>query len=90
MAPTGTTQSNESDQAQVQVVPVAPQVNVQNANVATFGDVEQGDANNANTGQAAQQENVSVGGSHAGGQVDGGRRPVPRPGRTGVREARRP
>jgi hypothetical protein len=51
-------QTNESDQAQIQVVPVAPQVNVQNVNVATSGEVEQGDANNANTGQASQQENT--------------------------------
>ncbi len=59
-SPTGTlSQSNESDQGQIQVVPIAPQVNVQNANVATFGEVEQGDANNANTGQASQQENTA-------------------------------
>jgi hypothetical protein len=54
-------QSNESSQGQVQVVPVAPQANVQNVNVATFGDVEQGDAANANTGQTAQQENTAKG-----------------------------
>ncbi len=53
-------QSNESDQGQIQIVPIAPQLNVQNANVATFGDVEQGDANNANTGQASQQENTAA------------------------------
>ena len=55
--PAAATQENDSDQSQVQVVPVAPQANVQNVNVLTFGDVEQGNANNANTGQAAQQEN---------------------------------
>ena len=47
---------NDSDQGQIQVVPIAPQVNLQNVNVASVA-VEQGDANNANTGQAAQQEN---------------------------------
>ena len=55
-------QSNESDQEQIQIVPIAPQVNVQNTNIATHGDVEQGDANNANTGQANQQENTSEAG----------------------------
>jgi hypothetical protein len=55
-------QANDSDQSQVQVVPIAPQVNVQNVNIATHGDVEQGDANNSNTGQAVQQENTSKGG----------------------------
>ena len=55
-------QKNDSDQSQIQIVPVAPQVNVQNVNIATGGDVEQGDANNANTGQANQQENTSKGG----------------------------
>jgi hypothetical protein len=72
----GSGQENEADQGQVQVVPVAPQVNVQNVNVATFDEVEQGDAGNANTGQAVQQENTQVGlgdssgggASHAGGQ----------------------
>ncbi len=54
----GGKQKNDSDQSQIQIVPIAPQVNVQNVNVATFDDVEQGDANNANTGQANQQENT--------------------------------
>ena len=49
---------NESDQGQLQVVPIAPQLNAQNVNVLSGG-VSQGDANNANTGQAAQQENVA-------------------------------
>src|SRR4029450_2320385 len=53
-------QGNTSSQGQVQVVPIAPQVNVQNVNVLTGGDVDQGDANNANTGQANQQENTQV------------------------------
>jgi hypothetical protein len=52
-------QSNRSEQQQVQIAPFAPQVNVQNVNVLTFGDVEQGNANNANTGQASQQSNRS-------------------------------
>jgi hypothetical protein len=39
-------------------VPIAPQLNVQNVNVLTFGEVEQGNANNANTGQASQQQNT--------------------------------
>ena len=47
---------NDSDQGQVQVIPIAPQVNAQNVNVLSGG-VSQGNANNANTGQAAQQEN---------------------------------
>jgi hypothetical protein len=54
-------QSNRNRQEQIQVVPIAPQLNVQNVNVLTFGEVEQGDANNANTGQANQQENSSKG-----------------------------
>ena len=81
-APTTPLQQNESDQRQVQVVPIAPQANVQNANVATYGDVEQGNANNANTGQAAQQENTL--GSQASpvhrNVVDGGQ------GQTGAQE----
>ena len=52
-------QSNRNEQKQIQIVPIAPQLNVQNVNVLTFGDVEQGNANNANTGQANQQENTS-------------------------------
>ncbi|HJU47139.1 MAG TPA: hypothetical protein VJ689_03335, partial [Gaiellaceae bacterium] len=52
-------QRNDSDQHQVQVVPVAPQLNLQNVNVLS-GHVEQGNANNANTGQATQQENTRV------------------------------
>ena len=59
----GGSQRNDSDQSQIQVVPIAPQVNVQNVNIATHGDVKQGDANNANTGQANQQENTSKGAS---------------------------
>jgi hypothetical protein len=39
-------------------VPIAPQLNVQNLNLFTFGEVEQGNANNANTGQANQQHNT--------------------------------
>ncbi len=50
-------QGNDSDQGQIQILPVAPQLNAQNVNVLTSGDVEQGNANNANTGQAAQQSN---------------------------------
>jgi hypothetical protein len=65
-------QGNESDQKQVQVVPIAPQANVQNVNAGTGGNVSQGDANNANTGQANQQENTQVavqsGGGPGGGQ----------------------
>ena len=65
-------QGNGSDQQQVQVVPIAPQANVQNVNVLTSGDVSQGDANNANTGQANQQHNTQVavqqGGGPGGGQ----------------------
>jgi hypothetical protein len=68
-SPTGSlSQSNESDQGQIQVVPIAPQVNVQNVNVATHGDVEQGDANNANTGQANQQENTAATANAGSGQ----------------------
>ena len=62
-------QSNWSDQDQIQIVPIAPQANVQNVNVLTFGDVEQGNANNANTGQANQQQNTASargGGGHGG------------------------
>jgi hypothetical protein len=33
-------------------------VNVQNSNLGTIGSVTQGNANNANTGQANQQENT--------------------------------
>jgi hypothetical protein len=51
-------QKNDSSQKQIQIVPIAPQVNVQNVNLLTFGDVEQGNANNANTGQASQQANT--------------------------------
>jgi hypothetical protein len=51
-------QSNKSSQKQIQIAPVAPQTNVQNNNVGTIGDVEQGNANNANTGQANQQQNT--------------------------------
>ncbi|HEU0334983.1 MAG TPA: hypothetical protein VFR43_00425 [Gaiellaceae bacterium] len=64
-------QSNDSSQGQVQVVPIAPQANVQNVNVATFGDVEQGDAANANTGQTAQQENTAAA-SHGRSSASGG------------------
>ena len=55
---TGSGQSNKSEQEQIQIVPIAPQHNVQNVNLLTFGDVEQGNANNANTGQASQQHNT--------------------------------
>ncbi len=61
-ASSGSWQRNDSDQKQIQIVPIAPQKNLQNVNVLTGGDVEQGDANNANTGQASQQENTSKGG----------------------------
>jgi hypothetical protein len=79
-APATPAQQNDSDQGQVQVVPIAPQANVQNVNVATFDDVEQGDANNANTGQAVQQENTSElqgqpahdSSSYSGGQSQAG------------------
>jgi hypothetical protein len=54
-------QKNDSDQKQIQIVPIAPQANVQNTNIGTFGDVEQGNANNANTGQANQQANTVKG-----------------------------
>jgi hypothetical protein len=66
-------QGNHSSQGQVQILPIAPQVNVQNVNVGTWGDVEQGDANNANTGQANQQHNtqVAVQKSSGGSQHDG-------------------
>jgi len=59
-APATPQQLNDSDQGQVQVVPIAPQLSVQNVNLFTFGEVEQGDANNANTGQAAQQSNTQL------------------------------
>ena len=55
-------QSNDSDQGQVQIIPIAPQLNLQNVNALTFGDVNQGNANNANTGQASQQQNTWVNG----------------------------
>ena len=70
-----TSQRNYSKQKQIQVVPIAPQLNVQNVNVATFGDVEQGNANNANTGQANQQENTQ--GSPAHEMPDRGPAPPP-------------
>jgi hypothetical protein len=63
-------QGNSSDQQQVQVVPIAPQANVQNVNAGTSGDVSQGDANNANTGQANQQDNTQVA-AQSGGPVGG-------------------
>ncbi len=65
-------QGNQSSQSQVQVVPIAPQVNVQNVNVLTGGDVDQGDANNANTGQANQQQNTQVAVQKDGGDPSGG------------------
>jgi len=66
-------QGNHSSQGQLQIVPIAPQVNVQNVNVGTYGDVQQGDANNANTGQANQQHDtqVAVQKSSGGSQHDG-------------------
>ena len=72
-APAPLQQQNDSEQAQVQVLPVAPQVNVQNVNVLTFGDVRQGNADNANTGQAVQQTNTSLVGY---GRPGGGLRPI--------------
>jgi hypothetical protein len=63
----GQHQGNASEQKQIQIVPIAPQANVQNVNVLTFGDVHQGDANNANTGQANQQHNTQVAIQKAGG-----------------------
>ncbi len=72
-------QANDSDQHQVQVLPIAPQVNLQNVNVATFGDVEQGNANNANTGQATQQENTRVAGHPKHGSKPCGDKCRPRP-----------
>ena len=60
-------QANASENEQIQVVPIAPQANLQNVNVLTFGDVEQGNANNANTGQATQQENTQVAGQSSRG-----------------------
>ena len=65
-------QGNHSSQGQVQIVPIAPQANVQNVNVGTYGDVHQGDANNANTGQANQQHNTQVAVQSSGGSSHGG------------------
>jgi hypothetical protein len=65
-------QGNHSSQGQVQIVPIAPQANVQNVNVGTYGDVHQGDANNANTGQANQQHNTQVAAQSSGGSSHGG------------------
>src|SRR5581483_5969833 len=53
-------QSNGSNQGQIQILPIAPQLNAQNVNVLTSGGVDQGDANNANTGQASQQSNTQA------------------------------
>jgi hypothetical protein len=60
-------QGNASENEQIQIVPIAPQVNLQNVNVLTFGDVEQGNANNANPGQATQQQNTQVAGQSSDG-----------------------
>jgi uncharacterized protein YggU (UPF0235/DUF167 family) len=60
-------QGNLSSQKQLQIVPIAPQANAQNVNVLTFGGVSQGDANNANTGQANQQHNTQVAVQKTGG-----------------------
>jgi hypothetical protein len=65
-------QGNHSSQGQVQIVPIAPQLNVQNVNVGTYGDVHQGDANNANTGQANQQHNTQVAVQSSGGSTHSG------------------
>jgi hypothetical protein len=65
-------QGNHSSQGQVQIVPIAPQANVQNVNVLTGGDVQQGDANNTNTGQASQQENTQVAVQSGGGSDPSG------------------
>jgi hypothetical protein len=51
-------QGNWSKQKQIQFIPIAPQANLQNVNVFTFGWISQGDVNNANTGQANQQHNT--------------------------------
>ena len=56
--PKDSRQENVSSQRQIQILPIAPQLNLQNVNVLAFGDVEQGDANNANTGQASQEGNT--------------------------------
>ena len=75
-------QRNDADQGQVQIIPIAPQLNAQNVNVLTFDDVNQGNANNANTGQAVQQQNTQTGpppsrtGS-ASGRVKAPARPAP-------------
>jgi hypothetical protein len=53
-------QGNWSRQKQFQFIPIAPQANFQNVNFLTSGYVEQGDVNNANTGQANQQQNTQV------------------------------
>src|SRR5919109_64613 len=54
---TGQSQSNSSRQSQVRIGTVSNQANVQNLSAGNFGDTYQGDANNANSGQASQQEN---------------------------------
>ncbi|HEY7690702.1 MAG TPA: hypothetical protein VH816_00015 [Gaiellaceae bacterium] len=77
-------QGNWSKQEQAQIVPVAPQLNVQNVNVGTHGDVDQGDANNANTGQANQQENTQVAVQEAGSPKH------PAPGKHGCKPAGKP
>ena len=79
-------QGNVSDQQQIQVVPIAPQVNVQNVNIATFDDVEQGNANNANTGQAAQQENTQVAVQDGSGTTGGGQSQTGRQGQGNASE----
>src|SRR5207247_5957570 len=53
-------QGNHSSHKQVQFIPIAPQLNAQNVNVLTWGGVWQGDANNANTGQANQQSGTQL------------------------------
>jgi hypothetical protein len=53
-------QGNRSWQQQLQFIPIAPQLNAQNVNLLTWGYISQGDANNANTGQANQQENTQL------------------------------
>jgi hypothetical protein len=53
-------QANVAEQEQVQIATLNEQANLQNVNILTFDPVSQGDANNSNSGQAAQQENTQV------------------------------
>ena len=63
-APAMPTAPDDIDQHQVQVVPIAPQVNLQNVAVLP-GSVSDSNANNTNTGQAAQQAERWPAGSRA-------------------------